>query len=45
MASTQEKLADSLRALKDYQESHGNMIIKGHSALGETHTKRLLQST
>ena len=27
MASTQEKLADSLKALKDYQDGHGNMII------------------
>ena len=41
MASVQEKLAESLSVLKDYQDSHGNMIIKGYSALGETHTKRL----
>ena len=44
MASAQEKLAESLSVLKDYQDSHGNMIIKGYSALGETHTKRLLQA-
>lgn len=44
MASVQEKLAESLSVLKDYQDSHGNMIIKGYSALGETHTKRLLQN-
>lgn len=44
MASIQEKLAESLRVLKDYQDSHGNMVIKGHSVLGETHTRRLLQN-
>lgn len=44
MASVQDKLAESLSVLKDYQDSHGNMIIKGYSALGETHTKRLLQN-
>lgn len=44
MASAQEKLAESLSVLKDYQDSHGNMIIKGYSALGETHIKRLLQA-
>lgn len=27
MASVQEKLAESLSVLKDYQDSHGNMII------------------
>lgn len=44
MASVQEKLAESLSVLKDYQDSYGNMIIKGYSTLGETHTKRLLQN-
>lgn len=44
MASMQQKLADSLKVLKDYQDSHDNMVIKGYSALGETHTKRLLKN-
>ena len=35
MASAQEKLVESLSVLMDYQDSHGNMIIKGYSALGE----------
>ncbi|MDD6854319.1 MAG: Fic family protein [Prevotella sp.] len=44
MASVQEKIAESLKVLKDFQDSHDNMIIKGQSTLGETHTKRLLQN-
>lgn len=44
MASMQEKLADSLKVLKNYQDSHDNMVIKGYSVLGETHTKRLLDN-
>ena len=44
MASTQEKLADSLSKLKEFQEKNGHSIIKGLSVFGETHTKRLLQN-
>ena len=44
MASIQEKLADSLRMLKEYQDTNRNPIIKGLKVLGETHTKRLLQN-
>jgi len=35
MARVPLKLAESLSFLKDYQDSHGNRIIKGYSALGE----------
>lgn len=44
MASVQEKLADSLRVLKQYQDTHENTIIQGMKTLGETHTKRLIQN-
>ena len=44
MASTQEKLADSLSKLKEFQEKNGHSIIKGLSVFGETHTRRLLQN-
>lgn len=44
MASTQEKLADSLAKLKEFQEKEQNPIVKGLKVLGETHTKRLLQN-
>lgn len=29
MASVQEKLAESLKVLKDYQDTHDNLVIKG----------------
>ena len=44
MASIQEKLADSLSILKQYQDTHDSDIIKGVKVLGETHTKRLIQN-
>lgn len=44
MASIQDKLAESLKVLKDYQDSHKNTIIRGYSVLGDTHTKRLLEN-
>ncbi len=44
MASIQEKLADSLRVLKQYQDEHSNLIIKGQETLGTVHTKRLLEN-
>lgn len=44
MTSIQEKLADSLSVLKEYQDKGENPIIKGLKTLGETHTKRLLQN-
>lgn len=44
MASIQEKLADSLLALKEFQDKSKTPIIKGLKLLGETHTKRLLQN-
>ena len=43
MASIQEKLAESLKVLKDFQDTHESMIIKGYQVLGVTHTKRLIQ--
>lgn len=43
MATIQEKLADSLAVLKAYQDAHpGNLVIRGTSVLGTTHTKRLV---
>ena len=44
MASRQEKLADSLSALKEYQDKNRDSVIKGLKVLGETHTRRLLQN-
>lgn len=44
MASIQEKLADSLSILKEFQDKNKNPIIKGFKTLGEIHTKRLLQN-
>ena len=45
MASLQEKLADSLEALKAWQDEHKeNLVIRGSSTLGEVHTKRLVDS-
>ena len=42
MATLQEKLADSLAALKVYQDAHGdNLVIQGADTLGRTHTERL----
>lgn len=45
MATIQEKLAESLSVLKDYQDEHGdNLVIKGAATLGEIHTKRLMDN-
>ena len=44
MASIQEKLADSLSVLKQYQDTHQNSIIQGLKTLGEVHSKRLIQN-
>lgn len=44
MASVQERLAESLRVLKVYQDNNRSMIIKGQQVLGVTHTKRLLDN-
>lgn len=45
MATIQEKLADSLAVLKEYQDKHSdNLVIQGASTLGETHTKRLVNN-
>ena len=44
MASIQEKLADSLGVLKEYQDKNIGSIIKGQKTLGETHTRRLVQN-
>lgn len=44
MASIQEKLADSLAVLKEYQERTDGAIIHGQNALGTTHTRRLVQN-
>ena len=45
MATLQEKLADSLTALKHWQDKHkDNMVIRGANVLGETHTKRLVDN-
>lgn len=42
MASIQEKLAESLKVLKDYQDAHDNLVINGMKVLGDIHTKRLI---
>lgn len=45
MATIQEKLAESLAALKAYQDAHGgNLVIQGAGTLGRTHTERLVNS-
>ena len=45
MATLQEKLAESLAVLKEYQDKHpDNLVIKGMSILGRTHTKRLVDN-
>ena len=44
MASIQERLAESLKVLKAYQDAHNNLVICGAKALGETHTKRLVDN-
>lgn len=45
MATLQEKLAESLSVLKKYQDEHAdNLVVKGVSALGRTHTKRLVDN-
>ncbi len=45
MATIQEKLADSLAVLKEYQDAHGdNLVIQGADTLGRTHTERLVNS-
>jgi hypothetical protein len=44
MANLQEKLASSLQVLKEYQDQNGVEIIQGMSALGKTHTQRLINN-
>ncbi len=44
MPTFQVKLADSLSVLKQYQELHPDLIIKGMDALGAVHTKRLIEN-
>lgn len=45
MATIQEKLAESMAALKAYQDEHGdNLVIRGVNVLGRTHTERLVSS-
>lgn len=45
MATIQEKLADSLAALKAYQDTHeDNLVLQGIETLGRTHTERLVGS-
>ncbi len=44
MATVNERLAESLRVLKDYQEKNNNSVIRGQEVLGVTHTKRLLDN-
>ncbi len=45
MATLYEKLAESLSVLKEYQDNHpDNLVVKGVSALGRTHTKRLVDN-
>ena len=43
MASVQDKIAESLEILKQYQDSHTNLVIQGRNEIGETHMRRLLQ--
>ena len=44
MATPQEKLASSLEALKELQDKTNQLVIKGNDVLGDTHTKRLVNS-
>lgn len=44
MAKLSDKLAESLEALKTLQEHQPNLIIKGTTQLGATHTKRLVDN-
>lgn len=44
MAKLSDKLAASLEALKTLQEHQPNLVIKGTSPLGATHTKRLVDN-
>lgn len=44
MASIQEKLAESLKVLKDYQDKHENLVVRGMDELGKTHTRRLIDN-
>lgn len=45
MATIQEKQAESMSVLKEYQDAHGeNLVIHGADTLGRTHTERLLNS-
>lgn len=44
MASVQEKIAASLAVLKDYQDKHADILIKGVETLGKTHTTRLIEA-
>lgn len=44
MAKLSDKLAESLEALKTLQEQQPNLVIKGTSTLGTTHTKRLVDN-
>ena len=45
MATLQEKQAESLAVLKEYQDAHGeNLVIHGADTLGRTHTERLVNS-
>lgn len=45
MATIQEKLAESLKVLKAYQDAHGdNLVIHGADTLGRTHTERLVNN-
>lgn len=44
MASIQEKLAESLSVLKNYQDTHKSSIIQGIKTLGNIHSKRLIQN-
>lgn len=45
MATIQEKLAESMAVLKEYQDTHGeNLVIHGADTLGRIHTERLVDS-
>lgn len=44
MATVKERLAESLRVLKNYQDTHQSLVVQGQSQLGTTHTRRLLNN-
>ena len=45
MATIQQKQAESMAMLKEYQDAHGeNLVIHGADTLGRTHTERLVDS-